>query len=161
MPSLDSAEQLATGMDRLTRAMRSLAHRWDRTETAMRRSDVMLLRWLCDNGESRPGDIAETMGLNASVISRQLAALQADGLVSRRQDPDDGRADLVRLSSAGADRLAEVRQVYVARVRRVIDDWDDDTTRRTAQQLLDLAARLAHDACGDAELAAAAPGGRE
>lgn len=151
MPELEETERLVTGMNRLARAMRSSAHRWERLPIAMRRSDVTLLRWLSNHGESRPGDIAESLGLNASVISRQLTSLEAEHLVARRVDPEDGRAGLVCLSDDGADRLAEVNQVYVSHLRSLIEDWDEATVVRAADLLLDLSDRIARDACKPAD----------
>ncbi|MGH3423359.1 MAG: MarR family winged helix-turn-helix transcriptional regulator [Nocardioidaceae bacterium] len=147
MHDLESTERLVTGINRFGRALRSSSHRWEQMSIAMRRSDVTVLRWLANHGESRLGDIAEGLGLNPSVISRQLTSLEAEHLVARRVDPADGRAGLVRLSDEGAGRLAEVNRAYAAYLDELVGHWDDTKVDRAADILLELSELLAHDAC--------------
>lgn len=146
MPDLETTERLVTGMNRLGRALTSSAHRWERLSINMRRVDVTVLRWLSNHGESRPAHIAASLGVNPSVISRQLTSLEAEGLVSRRVDPADGRAGLVQLSDRGVERLTEVNRAYVGYVAHLIEDWDDATVGEAASLLLDLSERIARDA---------------
>lgn len=147
MPALESTQHLATAMNRLGRALRSAGHRWEQMSIPMRRSDVTVLRWLSERGECRPGDIAESLGLNPSVISRQLTSLEAERLVVRRVDPEDGRAGLVRLSPEGDARLVEVNKAYAAYLEPVIGHWDDARVEQAAETLLELAELLARDVC--------------
>lgn len=145
MTASAAAEDFVEGLSRFTRAVRSSAHRFDRIVLGMRRSDVMLLRWLGKNGEARLGDIADEMCLNASVISRQVTALEAAGLVTRRSDPEDGRAGLVQVSATGAERLAEARQAYADYLEKILADWDDDKVQAAADVLLEISALMTND----------------
>lgn len=149
MASIEASEHLADAMGRILRSMRSSSHRWERFATGMRRSDLTLLRWLGVHGESRPGDVADDLCLNASVISRQLVSLESEGLVERRGDPADGRAGLVRLTDLGVQRLGDVRRAYAAYLGSALGDWPDTKVHEAADLLLQLADRVARAA--DAE----------
>jgi DNA-binding MarR family transcriptional regulator len=54
----------------------------------------------------RLGALGRRLGITASTLSRNLARLEADGLVTRIADPGDGRAFRVSLTAAG-HRAAE------------------------------------------------------
>ena len=61
-------------------------------------------------GETRATQLAERLGVSAPVLSRHIADLEEQGYVIRRQDPDDGRAQLVALSPAGAEKLRRIEE---------------------------------------------------
>lgn len=53
-------------------------------------------------GEGQPTALARQMGMTKGAISKLADRLVARGLVERRADPQDGRAQLLRLTEAGA-----------------------------------------------------------
>lgn len=53
-------------------------------------------------GEGQPSALARRMGMTKGAISKLADRLEARGLVERRTDPQDGRAQLLRLTEAGA-----------------------------------------------------------
>src|SRR5689334_2776609 len=93
-----SAQELLEGVSSLIRAVRCIDHKHLMPGNGLRRSDDSVLKVLMRDGEQRGGEIAAKLGVDASVVSRQLTALEADGLVSRRPDPADARVGLVRVS---------------------------------------------------------------
>lgn len=133
--SSEEFEVFATSLFRLTRSLRTTAHLWVQLPGGLKRTDVTILKVLHDQGDARPGLIAERLGVGASVISRQLVSLVSDGLVERRKDPADGRAELIRLTPEGRDRLAALREAYVRGMREHFTDWDGETARRAAELL--------------------------
>ncbi|MFC6147839.1 MULTISPECIES: MarR family winged helix-turn-helix transcriptional regulator [Mumia] len=135
----ETAERVAAALGKLGRVLRSSAHRWDRLDIGVRRTDVPLLRRLQHDGEQRLSDLAEPQCVSVSVISRQVAALEHDGLVERRVDPTDARVVLIRLSDSGRERLADITRRYATFVHRALDEFDDSEARRMAE-LIDLAA---------------------
>ncbi|WP_370617956.1 MarR family winged helix-turn-helix transcriptional regulator [Mumia sp. Pv 4-285] len=135
----ETAEQIAAALGKLGRVLRSSAQRWERLDIGVRRTDVSLLRRLQRDGEQRLSDLAEPQCVSVSVISRQVATLEHDGLVVRRVDPTDARVVLIRLSDAGRDRLADITRRYAAFVHRALVDFDDVEAGRMAE-LIDLAA---------------------
>jgi DNA-binding MarR family transcriptional regulator len=52
----------------------------------------------------RPTELARLTGLRPTTLSNYLRRFEADGVVSRRRDPDDGRASLVELTKEGKER---------------------------------------------------------
>ncbi|WP_162602489.1 MarR family winged helix-turn-helix transcriptional regulator [Nocardioides daejeonensis] len=139
MSTRDAAiEELTTALFSLTRGIRSLAHREVVRVEGLRRSDVALLRQLVEHGAQRPGAVADRLGVGPSVVSRQLTSLVAEGLVTRRTDPADGRADLLDITEAGRARLAELLAGFVAFLADRLEGWDDAHIAETARILEEL-----------------------
>jgi len=107
-----------------------------------------LLVRLVEDGPQRSGDLARAFGLDKSTMSRQVAALERAGLVSRVDDPLDGRAFLVSVSAEGELSLgvmrAERRRVY----RELLGHWSDrdraDFARLLARFNADMTEAAAH-----------------
>jgi DNA-binding MarR family transcriptional regulator len=70
-------------------------------------------------GRMRMGDLHELMHPRYSQpgMSRLVQRMEADGLVERRADPDDGRAAVLVLTRAGRARFSRADKVYVAALR--------------------------------------------
>jgi DNA-binding MarR family transcriptional regulator len=64
-------------------------------------AEWVVLRALFDDDGIQPSALAERLGLSRGAISKLLGRLAAKGLVGIREDPADGRAQLVRLSASG------------------------------------------------------------
>ncbi|HET7140222.1 MAG TPA: MarR family winged helix-turn-helix transcriptional regulator [Arthrobacter sp.] len=97
-------------------------------------------------GESRATHLAERLGVSAPVLSRHIADLEEQGYVMRRQDPDDGRAQLVALSPAGVDKLRQIEEHRAATLQKYLIDWSQDDAEDTARILTKLAESLKHSA---------------
>ncbi len=72
----------------------------------------------------RASDVAQALGLDKSTVSRGLSQLETLGLIERIGDPDDGRARLLRMTTAGADRYDAMRAQRQAEFRAILDRWD-------------------------------------
>ena len=134
-PGGDEFEVFASSLFRLTRSLRAASHLWLQLPGGLSPTDVTLLKVLEEHGDSRPGFIAERLHVGPSVISRQLVPLTAEGLVERRRDPADGRAELVSLTEDGRTRLASLRRAYVERMREHFTDWDPGAATGAARTL--------------------------
>jgi DNA-binding MarR family transcriptional regulator len=121
-----AAQELLEGVSSLVRAVRCIEHRQLTNDGGLRRSDASVLKVLMKDGEQRGGEIAARLGVDASVVSRQLTALEADGLVSRRPDPADARVGLVSLSARGKAQLEALYSSYTQHLRTALSDLDDD-----------------------------------
>jgi DNA-binding MarR family transcriptional regulator len=64
-------------------------------------AEWVLLRLLLA-GECQPSALARQMGMTKGAISKLADRLEARGLVARQSDPQDGRAQVLRLTDAGA-----------------------------------------------------------
>jgi DNA-binding MarR family transcriptional regulator len=69
------------------------------------------------------------------VVSRQLTALEADGLVSRRPDPADARVGLVSLAPRGKAQLESLYSSYTQHLRAALTDLDDDALLAAADTM--------------------------
>jgi DNA-binding MarR family transcriptional regulator len=67
------------------------------------RTQVSVLFALVRRGEHRLSDLAEREGVNPTMLSRVVAALESAGLVHRLPDPQDRRAAIVAATPAGAE----------------------------------------------------------
>jgi DNA-binding MarR family transcriptional regulator len=98
------------------------------------------------HGPLRVSDVAQRLGVDLSVASRQIASLAAEGYVERREDPQDRRAHLVAVTRPGRKVLRESHRRMVAGFTRVLESWsDDDVNALTSglERLRDDFARLA------------------
>ena len=93
------------------------------------------------DGAQRISDLAARAGVDASVASRQLAALERAGFVQRHPDPRDGRASLLRITPAGEEALATARATRSDWALSALSGWDE----ADAQLLGDLLDRLVAD----------------
>jgi DNA-binding MarR family transcriptional regulator len=129
------AQDVLEGVSSLVRAVRCIEHRHLWPDSGLRRADASVLKVLANDGEQRGGEIATKLGVDASVVSRQLTTLEADGLVSRRPDPADARVSLVALSPSGRERLEALYANYTQHLRSALADWNDDDMAAAAETL--------------------------
>jgi DNA-binding MarR family transcriptional regulator len=138
----DTADRLTADLGLLIRAGRQLSHR----AAHELYGDLPAFGWallapLERDGEQRCSALAADLGVDGSVVSRQVAALERAGYVARRPDPLDGRASLIGLSEAGAAAMARTREVRGEWAAAALADWTDEE----AENLCHLLERLAAD----------------
>jgi DNA-binding MarR family transcriptional regulator len=97
-----------------------------------------LLKSLLGDGPVRPTDLASSMGLDISTVSRHLAQLHRAGLVERSADPDDRRAQRVQLSPTGRVAVDAALAARRSLLEQSLSDWTDDDV----QQLHRLTTRM-------------------
>ncbi|MBW8483330.1 MarR family transcriptional regulator [Actinomadura sp. PM05-2] len=97
------------------------------------RAAVPLLRLLAETpGPLRPSEIAAALGVEAPHVTRQIQRLERAGYVDRVPDPDDGRAQQVRLLPAGADAVDRVRAVGRRWMVGALAGWEPEERLRLA-----------------------------
>ena len=136
----ETSQRLTAGVARLVRTTRHLGTR----VAADLYGDLPSFGWallvpLEQDGAQRCSALAAQAGVDVSVASRQVSALERAGYVQRRPDPLDGRASLISLSDAGAAALARTRAVRGQWAVEALADW----TEEEAQQLTTLLEKLA------------------
>jgi DNA-binding MarR family transcriptional regulator len=139
----ETSERLTAGVTQLVRAGRHLGHR----VAADLYGDLPSAGWallvpLEQGGPQRCSALAARLGVDVSVASRQVSALERAGYVDRRPDPLDGRASLISLSGAGAAALARTRAARRTWAAAALQDWTDEEARQLTAQLERLAAGL-------------------
>jgi DNA-binding MarR family transcriptional regulator len=123
-------DRLTAGLARLLRSGRHVSTRVaDAVHGDLPSVAHALLVSLERDGEQRCSALAAHVGVDVSVASRQVAALERDGLVERRPDPRDGRAVLVGPSARGAAALARIRALRSGWAAEALAGWDEDDAR--------------------------------
>lgn len=95
-----------------------------------------------EDGPSRLSDLAATLGVDVSTLSRQVNRLAAAGLLRRASDPDDGRASLLALTAEGKRTVEKLRQARLRSLATLVEDWSDEDVDTFARLLGRLGDRL-------------------
>jgi DNA-binding MarR family transcriptional regulator len=122
-----AADRIGQEIGRLVRALTHLK----RHQTDLAAAHV--LAHLAETGPQRVGAIAYAVGTDPSTVSRQVAVLVAAGLVERRADPDDGRAQMLAVTEAGLRCCEEGRRKRAALLTEVLSGWPDESRQRLAE----------------------------
>jgi len=121
----------------ITRQLAVLMRRVGRLHAAgddlVDRSAYFVLGRLVNGGPARLSALAAELALDLSVVSRQVATLEAAGLVDRAPDPADRRASLITASEAGVEAFDRKRERFVALLRAALKDWSAADRRQFAQ----------------------------
>jgi DNA-binding MarR family transcriptional regulator len=98
--------------------------------------EVLLRLWRAPEWRMRRVDLAQSVLLTASGITRLLDRLQAAGLVCKATCASDARVTYAVLTDAGAHRLETARSTHLAGVQALFADrFSDDDTRTLADLL--------------------------
>jgi len=95
-----------------------------------------LLGHLEESGGCRATDLASHYALDKSTVSRQVAALERAGLIERRLDPEDHRVQVLHLTEAGTEILAQVTRSRRVAFRERLMGWSEEDLARFASYLL-------------------------
>lgn len=90
---------------------------------ALDRAAYVILRHLQQDGPQNVSMLAERLNLDGSTVTRQVTALQHDGLVERQRDPNDGRGTVVEATEEGLTQVDTVRAARMALYDKVLQDW--------------------------------------
>lgn len=97
--------------------------------TELDRAEYLLLRTLDREG---PGDIctlAAALGVDPSTAGRQVAAMQAKGLVEREPSAADRRRSIISPSEEGRRRMLTTRQRRREATAELLAGWSDEQLR--------------------------------
>jgi DNA-binding MarR family transcriptional regulator len=108
---------------------------------AIDRAAYAALSRLGECGPLRLSDLACVMGVDASTASRQVQALEREGLVRRRSDPGDQRVARLELTEAGSTALLEAQRARRQAVQELLADW----SQADREALARLLGRLSHE----------------
>jgi DNA-binding MarR family transcriptional regulator len=102
------------------------------------RSAYLLLDAIAAHNPLAFGSLAERFQLDISTVSRQVAMLEAGGLVARCADPGDGRVCLLAITGSGASKLRAARAARHALFAELLADWSLEDRRALGAALLRL-----------------------
>ncbi|WP_181409923.1 MarR family winged helix-turn-helix transcriptional regulator [Martelella alba] len=120
---ISALEQEAAVLARLLEALNR------RRNYPLERSHYLLLLQLAE-GPRKVGMLSKTLALDATTVTRQVAAMEARGLVVRKVDPDDRRSVLVARTDEGAVLAEDMRDTRRQRMDRLMTDWNSEDVDR-------------------------------
>jgi DNA-binding MarR family transcriptional regulator len=117
------------------------------------RAGYLAMRVLADAGPASTNALAQALHLDASTVTRQVAALERAGLVVRRPDPADGRSSSIALTDEGRRSMAEVEQERRRCIEALVRDWGEEAQANLACALTRLNSSLVESAADPAKRA--------
>ncbi|MFC4021135.1 MarR family winged helix-turn-helix transcriptional regulator [Micromonospora sp. GCM10011542] len=99
------------------------------------RAAYVILRHLADAGPQNVSALAARLNLDGSTVTRQVSALQRDGLIVRAPDPADGRGTVISPTPAGLQRMAAVQAARTRLYGDMLAEWSTED-RATLAALL-------------------------
>jgi len=143
MPLSEPKRALAHKMAPVARAWRQLA------DTALAEFGVSNSAGWCLihidrlGGEVGQSALAESLDISQPSLVRTLDQLQAGGLVTRAQHPDDKRSNIIGLAPAGQDLVGRIEAKLDALRAELLKDVPDDAIEVTVWLLDLLSLRIA------------------
>lgn len=80
-------------------------------------------------------ELADAVGIQGATLTHHLNAMERDGLVTRRRDPENRRVHVVELTADGEAAFQRMRAAAVAFDRRLRADFSDDELERVSAAL--------------------------
>ncbi|MGC1215532.1 MAG: MarR family transcriptional regulator [Micromonospora sp.] len=99
------------------------------------RAAYVILRHLDGAGPQNVSALAAKLNLDGSTVTRQVSAMQRDGLIARTPDPADGRGTVISPTPAGLQRMAAVQAARTRLYGDILAAWPPGD-RETLAELL-------------------------
>lgn len=157
MPPIPPATAVSADVTEIERALTRISYLTSRVRNHERlmamaavpldRAAVALLRQIADSDPLRPSELAARLGVEGSHVTRQVQRLEKSGYVTRVPDPDDHRAQRVRLTPAGQEAVDRIREASYQGMQMALADWSP----QDLHQLALLFRRMVGDLLGQAE----------
>ena len=103
------------------------------------RTSYFALVILDDLGPMRVSDLAATIGLDTSTVSRAVSQLSDSQLVEKARDALDGRAQRLAISARGKEILTEACAAKRALLGEATGTWSGEDRRTLADLMMKLA----------------------
>lgn len=129
-----TAERVSLGLIRVMKLMQALRHDAPRQHPAVDTAAYPVLFTVAAKPQ-RVSALAELVHSDISTVSRQVTTLAAHGLLEKVSDPEDGRAQVVRLSPEGEGLVARIQHTRNEWFARLLADWDQDDAADFAAHL--------------------------
>jgi DNA-binding MarR family transcriptional regulator len=126
---VDQASRLYLAIARTGRSLRTSA------EAPIGPGSFSTLWTITGQGQTRLSDLAETEGVSRPTMTRIIDALEQRGYVTRKPDPDDGRAQLVSATRRGRTLIADGRAVRVKALASRIEALPPDHAARVEEAI--------------------------
>lgn len=139
----DPAEAALTAVEQqmslLWRRGRSISHQLSRqVHPDMDPAAYGLLSVIRKQGPIRLTELASCIGVGKPSVSRQVAFLENLGLVSKEADPVDGRAQSIRLTPKGEEKMHQVQDARREVFRERLAEWPAEELQALARYMAKL-----------------------
>lgn len=114
-----SAETLEKEMALLMRLLEALNRR---RNYPLERSHYLLLLQVQQEAK-KINDLATILALDATTVTRQVTAMQLNGLITKENDPSDRRITWVTATETGKTLATEMREIRIQRINEMFKDW--------------------------------------
>jgi DNA-binding MarR family transcriptional regulator len=139
--SVAEAERSLEGLFRLSSSRRMYVRQTAAVGVPVSRAGYALLRSLEEAEQLTSSELATYCSMDLAATGRQIATLEAEGLVIRSPSSIDGRVSVVRITEAGRRVYSAIAALRVSHLERVLADWSEPDRQR----LSELVDRLVHD----------------
>ncbi len=102
---------------------------------ALRKQDYRVLVALDEAGTASQADLGRSVWLDRSDLHGIVTTLESRGFIQRRRDPDDKRRNIVELTPAGQQSLAELNGRVDAAQAQLLASLDSADQERLTQLL--------------------------
>ena len=128
------------------RRARSVSHQLSRqVHPDMEPAAYGLLTVIRREGPIRLTDLAQSIGVGKPSVSRQIAFLESIGLISKEADPLDGRAQAIRLTEKGEEKMHQVQDARREVFRERLGEWPLEELQTLAEYMAKLNAIYERD----------------
>ncbi|QQO09518.1 MarR family winged helix-turn-helix transcriptional regulator [Breznakiella homolactica] len=101
----------------------------------LKQSQARLLHFLSDFEGSNQQDIAAVFGVGTSTVSELISALENDGLIVRKVNPDNKRMVFVNLTDLGHSHAKEIYRLFEQYCLEYLEGFTQDEVK-TLEKLL-------------------------
>jgi len=108
--------------------------------TSIRQGHGCVFRFIHEGG-SRLTELAESSGLSKQAVGEVVDDLEKLGYVERAQDPQDGRAKVIRLTERGADAQRTALEIFADIERDFAERYGAERVATMRELLEEIAAR--------------------
>lgn len=122
LASSDVYNKIETELAVLVRLVENLSRKAV-TYRKLDRSNYLVARALNDEGRISIRDLAKLLALDSTSVTRKIASMERDGLITRATDDADGRISLVGLSAKGLREVKEVSSLRSTQVKVALGEW--------------------------------------
>lgn len=103
----------------------------------------LILLSIKSGAHSHQRDLADTIGITGATLTHHLNAMEADGLLTRRRDPNNRRIHRVELTQAGEATFHRLRQAAVRFDQQLRNGLDNSDLAQLTRLLGQLSANVA------------------
>ena len=126
----------------LAQLVRALEAVQRRRSYPLERAQYILLTLLEAKGPQPIAELAASLLLDDSTVTRQVAAMEAQALIDRRPNPKDGRSILIHATRRGLAVAKRMRALRMDRITQLFGDWDEAEREAFATLLVKFNASL-------------------